>query len=279
VKAKFLLKWSIFILLLCGAARPCAALDLWGTTSGSGVAIQINQIDISTGAVFQRKTIAIEPSAASLEDFASDPIREPTVLWGVRWSGFGNTSHLVAIEPYQNLLLSSVQLSSPTAIQSIAIDPTTGILYGAGGTSLYRITRDTGAASLVGTSSASLDEALGFDAAGNLYGIASNNVLVAVDKSTAATTTVATLNARIEDLAAHPGTGSMYALGLGPQLPDYGLYQINLTTGALSNVGISLSRPASLAFTYAAIPEPTSVCLIAIAFYFALGQSAARLRR
>jgi hypothetical protein len=62
------------------------------------------------------------------------------------------------------------------------------------------------------------------------------------------------------DIAVHPATGVMYGLGFDNQPSvDYGLYQIDLTTGAIANIGQSLFRPAGLAFT--AIPEPTAFTL------------------
>jgi hypothetical protein len=48
----------------------------------------------------------------------------------------------------------------------------------------------------------------------------------------------------------------MYGIGYGP---NYNLYQIDLTTGALVNLGPSVTRPNGLAF--AAVPEPTAPTL------------------
>jgi hypothetical protein len=230
------------LLLLCGSADRCLATELWATDAGGSSSINLSQINIATGAVLSTKSISGLASATT-NDFASDPIREPSLLWGVRWSAFVN--QLVAIDPFQTQLLSSVQLNSPTPIKSLAIDPTDGVLYGAGGTSLYRIARATGTTTLVGNASTSLDRALSFDAIGNLYGI-SGSSLVTVDKSTGATNTVATLAVSLEDIAASPDNGTMYGLGLGS---TYSLYQINLATGATTAVGQSLLRPSSLAFT------------------------------
>lgn len=253
---------KFFIVAVCFALGSVTASsfgsELWATNSGSGSSIDLNQIDITTGAVISTKRVASGLASASVDDLASDPIREPSVLWGVRWSAFVN--QLVAIDPYQNTLLSSIQLNSPTPIHSLAIDPTTGVLYGAGGTSLYRIERQSGTTTLIGAGSTSLDRSLGFDAAGNLFGIAANNDLLAVDKHTGASNVVATLSTSMVDIAARPENGMLYGLG-----GIYNLYKLDLATGALTTIGPSLSRPSSLGFT--SIPEPTSLALVLAAIY------------
>ncbi len=231
------------LILSCSASR-CFATELWAADGASVTTIDVSQINIATGAVLSYKSIASGSSVAIVQDFASDPIREPSVLWGVRWSAVVN--QLVAIDPFQSQLLSLVQLTSPTPIKSLAIDPTDGVLYGGGGTSLYRIARTTGTTTLVGTASTSLDKALAFDALGNLYGIVNGTALAAIDKSTGATSTVATTGIVLEDIAASPDNGIMYGVGSGSA---YSLYQINLATGATTIVGPSLLRPSSLAFT------------------------------
>ena len=229
-------------LAVCSVATSSFAAELWGTDVGSRPTIELSQINSTTGAVISTTSVGTGLATANTDDLASDPVREPSVLWGVRWSAFVN--QLVSIDPFQNTVLSSIQLTSPTPIRSVAIDPTDGVLYGAGGTSLFQIARDTGTTTLVGAGSNSPDKALGFDSAGNLFGIAANNALLAIDKFTGATNPIATLSAGMVDIAANPETGIMYGLG-----GTYNLYQIDLATGALTTVGPSLSRPSSLAFT------------------------------
>jgi hypothetical protein len=236
-------------LILCCSATRCFATELWAGDGGSGTSITVTQINIATGAVLSTKTIASGSASAVVQDYASDPIRQPSVFWGVRWSSV--VDQLIAIDPFQSKLLSLIQLTSATPIKSLAIDPTDGVLYGGGGTSLYRIDRATGIATLVGNASTSLDKALAFDAAGNLYGIVNGTALATIDKSTGITSTVATIGISLEDIAASPDNGIMYGLGLAS---SYSLYQINLATGATTTVGPSLLRPSSLTFT--ALPSP-----------------------
>jgi hypothetical protein len=63
----------------------------------------------------------------------------------------------------------------------------------------------------------------------------------------------------MEDIAVQPETGVMYGIGYGP---NYSLNQINLTNGALVNLGPSLVRPDGLAFTD--VPEPAIFVLLAV---------------
>lgn len=150
-----------------------------------------------------------------------------------------------------------LDVSSP--IRSLAIDPTDGAFYGATTASLYRIAPDTGMTTLVGAVAMPVDKALGFNAQGNLFGIWNNNNLVSINKSTGATTLVSALNLwRMEDIAARPEDGVMFGLGFG-----YSLYQINVDTGELIEIGPSLGRPGGIAFTL--VPEPSAAVLGAMA--------------
>ena len=52
------------------------------------------------------------------------------------------------------------------------------------------------------------------------------------------------------DIAVRPEDGVMFGLGFGAgPAHDYSLYQINLTTGAVTDIGPSIGRPGGLAFT------------------------------
>jgi hypothetical protein len=239
-------------ILILAFGTQAHASQLWGTYSGSTGSVVLYPIDIATGAVAPVSAIGAV-GVASVDDMASDPLRRPGVIWGVRTPLAGN--QLVAVDPFNLQLLSTVALNAPSPIRSVAIDPTTGLMYGATLTSLYTINSSTGATQLVGPTGVSLDRALGFDVLGNLYGIEGNNILRSVNKATGATATVATLGlTRMEDMAFDPDTGIMYGLGFG-----YSLYQINVSNGDLTVIGPSLGRPAGMAFTD--VPEPTGLIL------------------
>lgn len=245
----------IAMFLLIASASPITAASgsqLWGTNSGSSSNFGLSPIDIATGAVAPMINIGAV-GTASVDDMASDPMRQPGVVWGVRNPLAGN--QLVSIDPFGQQLLATTSITAPEAIRSLAIDPLTGLFYGASTANLYRINDQTGATTLVGPTALAVDRALGFDSLGNLFGVANSNVLVSVNKQSGATSTIATMPlSRMEDMAFDPDSGIMYGLGFG-----YSLYQINLASGALNVVGPSLGRPAGMAFTI--VPEPTTMLL------------------
>lgn len=257
--------------LLLALASPITAASgsqLWGTYSGSSSNIGLTLIDIATGAVAPVINIAAVGSA-SVDDMASDPMRQPSVVWGVRNPLAGN--QLVSIDPFSQQLLATTSINAPEAIRSLAIDPLTGAFYGASTANLYQINNQTGATTLVGPTALAIDRALGFDSLGNLFGVANSNVLVSVNKQSGVTSTIATMPlTRMEDMAFDPDSGIMYGLGFG-----YSLYQINLTSGALTVVGPSLTRPAGMAFTD--VPEPTTMLLCFCILFIAATQSSRHL--
>jgi hypothetical protein len=240
-------------------AAPANASQLWGVYSGGAPFITLNAVNILTGAVSAGINITAT-GTASVDDMASDPIRDPSTIWAVRSPLAGN--QLVGVNPFTQTITATVPVSVVASlIRSLAIDPTTGFFYGATTTNLYRIDKTSGATTLVGPTSLPVDRALGFDAQGNLYGISGSTNFVAVDKSNGATSVIKDLGLQLDDLAADPATGTMYALGNGTAA--YSLYKINVTSGALTTVGTSLPRPAGMAFTNA--PEPATWTLAAIA--------------
>jgi hypothetical protein len=245
MKTTKLLSTVLMVLASGVSARPLSASNLWGIYVGNNTSILLNELDPATGAIYSTLPIGEGLAFTNVDDLASDPLRQPRVVWAIRNSINGN--ELIAVDPFDKKLLSLTVLDAPTPIDSLAIDPTDGALYGASASALYRISTETGQTTLVGPTSMSVAKALGFDATGTLYGIANNNVLVSVNKQSAATTVVATLAlGRMEDMAVRPEDGVMYGLGYA-----YNLYQIDLATGALKTVGPSVIRPSGLAFTSA----------------------------
>jgi hypothetical protein len=132
-------------------------------------------------------------------DLAGEPQRQGALVWGV--SGFGLNNLLAVLNPATMTTESVVNIVAPEQMRSLAIDPLTGEFYSASLTSLYRIAVDTGVATLVGATSLPVHKGLGFDSAGNLYGIANENQLVAVNKVNGQTSLVSTLAVfRMEDI-------------------------------------------------------------------------------
>jgi hypothetical protein len=258
-RGRVLLQLSCLAVTSLGiGASAATASALWAVGGGNNSLYPINVV---TGAVGTAVAISGGPSDF-YTDLAGANGSQGVVTWAV--SGFTAGNRLWALDPVTKQILSSVTMTAPQTIWSLAIDPLTGEFYGASTTSLYRIAPATGTATLMGATPLAVDKALGFDLAGNLYGIANQNQLVKVTKATGATSLVTTLGVtRMEDIAARPETGVMYGIGFGA---NYSLYQINLMSGALVNLGNSLLRPDGLAF--AAVPEQRTLMLAAMAVAF-----------
>jgi hypothetical protein len=250
---------ALALLLSAIGAGNAEASALWASGGGT---LSLTPINATNGAV--GPVMAITGVTRALSDLAG----QGSLVWGIS-GGFGD-GPLVAMDPVTKQIVSSISIApkftAAQSIESLAIDPLSGEIYGATSTNLYRISPATGMATLVGATALPVDKALGFDAGGNLYGIGNHNRLVVVDKSTGGTSLVAALAVQeMEDIAVQPETGVMYGIGYGP---NYSLYQINLTNGALVNVGPSLLRPTGLAF--ATVPEPNAAILAMIALPMAV---------
>lgn len=249
---------TILIVSMCLLAceNRTYASQAWGVTVGNNAVgstafIRLHEIDTSTGEVGDLSSSTGSIQGASVSDLASDPLRHPTFVWAVRDSSVGN--ELIAVDPFREEIVSNALIDAPQSILSIAIDPLTGVMFGASSAAIYSIDPFDGSSNLVGNTSAPVTKGLGFDSTGRLFGIEGNNRLVEVDTLTAATSLVAELDViRMEDIAVRPEDGVMYGLGYA----DYQLFTINLDDGAVSSVGNSLGRPGGLAFT--AVPEPST---------------------
>ena len=249
-----------FVAVACSATNVRAS-QLWGVDSGARPAIEVVPIDVNTGVTSPAVPIAI-PQAAGSDDFASDPLRQPNLIWLVRWNI--NGSRLVALDPFAEQVVANVLLDSPSRMHSLAIDPTNGSFYGATATDLYVINKTSGVTKHVGPTNAS--RALGFDSVGNLFGVSGTNDFVSVNTLTGATATIVQLGIEnFEDLATDPDTNLLYGL-TGSRL-----YRIDPTSGGTTLIGNSVRRSAGLAFTD--VPEPAAATL---ALLLALATAARR---
>lgn len=236
------------ILSICCVVPCVSASQLWGVSSGSGTSTSAYPIDVGSGANSPAVFIGNFIERGGQDDLASDPLREPSVIWLLRNTLVG--SELVAFDPYQRQILSLTKLSAPKIVD-LAIDPTTGVMYGSNGGALFSIARDTGVTTLIGID-ARLYGSLGFDADGNLYS-ASSFGLFAVNKQTGLTSIIKSgLPYAIADFAVRPDSGVVYGI-TGP--PAYFLFQFDLVGGNINIIGGSLGRPGGIAFT--AVPEGT----------------------
>jgi len=227
---------------LAGEATTLEASQAWAVDRGNRANVLVYPVNAVTGAVGTAIKFGGVLSTLSFDDLASDPVRYPSIVWGVR---NGSGSELIAFDPFQRIVLSQKTLSASTPIYGLAIDPTTGAMYGAGESGLYRVARDTGATTLVG-GNLSIFSALAFDGAGRLYSTRAGTMLVSIDTSTGAVSDVAALSINgLADMAVRPQDGVMFGLGSS----NYSLLQIDLSTAAATTVGPSASRGSGLAFT------------------------------
>jgi len=256
----------LLLLILCSTSTLFAS-TLWGVGVGGVLRgeLRVRRIDVVTGETSPSILVAGNGSRSGVLDLASDPIREPEVVWSLNFTrDFG--SELISFNPHLEQTLFSVALDDNLGLQGLAIDPTNGQFYAASPTTLYKINPVTGEATQVGLTAFDVGKALGFDLLGNLYGSGTvdlQRVLVSINKASAVVDVVGPISAGIEDIAARPEDGVMYGLGFGGEPAAYTLYQIDLMTGSLKDIGPSLGRPGGLAFT--GIPEPSTLVLLMIA--------------
>jgi len=162
-----------------------------------------------------------------------------SILYGADGSG-GNPSNLYVIDPSSGAVITTIGAIG-FAVTGLAIDPTTGVMFGSTGgagaipPSLITIDLTTGAGTLVGALDGVLAD-ITFDPLGNLYGWLepSSDDLVSVDKTTGQITIVGDsgLSTALTGLAMGPG-GTLYFGGFN-DLNLVGLVSIDPATGAVT---------------------------------------------
>ncbi|WP_146400612.1 PEP-CTERM sorting domain-containing protein [Pseudobythopirellula maris] len=233
---------ALCVFLLLGSSSH--ASQLWG---GRGPI----RVDPHSGATLG----AVGGFNTNWLDAASDPVRSPATFWGIDYV----ENRLEEYDPNRDKLLRTIDADDADPIRSIAIDPSSGLLYAASETTLYRFDLGTGMQETVGALSSDVTKSIGFSAGGELYGFTSGNQLVAIDKSTSIASSVATLGLRrVEDFAARPEDGVVY--GIAYTDLSYQLVTIDLAAGDFEYVGPSIVRPSYLAFV--GVPEPAAVSLL-----------------
>ncbi|HEX5471035.1 MAG TPA: hypothetical protein VFW73_04070 [Lacipirellulaceae bacterium] len=245
-----------------GSAR---ASSLWGADWGGylGYPTEYFEIDPPTGGLLSVNTIPNSNPGAGILDFASDPTRAPAVVWSLH-NTLNYGYELMAFNPYEQRVLSRTHLNESLALQTLAIDPTTGVFYSTSATSLYTLDPVSGAAVLVGATVVPADGALGCDLEGNLFGVEEYGndpvALLRLNKSTGEATAIAAMAAQPADIAVRPEDDVLYGLGFSDDPGStYSLYKIDRNTAAITNIGPSVFRPAGLAFTN--VPEPAAIAL------------------
>lgn len=230
-------------LIAAWTALPARA-GLWASSSGNtpGV-VTLGEVNPAVGTASASFTIAGGGGSGTM-DLAGNPLWQGAALWGVRTSASGTRS-LAAWNPISRTFIKEVVLGTMSDVRTLAIDPTDGRFYATTDTALYAIDSNDGIMTLIGPT-AGIREALGFDGSGQLYGLNAVGRLLAVNKSTGGITEVG-LAGPVVDIAWDAQAGRM--LAIGPQAGSYALYQIDLSSAALTRLGPSFSRPSGLAFT------------------------------
>jgi hypothetical protein len=153
--------------------------------------------------------------------------------------GFDSRVHRLVTEPFRARAVGQPAVED---LAGLAVDPTTGILYGATGSGdggrLFTVDPDDGAMTLVGATGFAAVEALAFDAGGQLFGAArvggaTADTLVSIDPATGAGTVIGVFTAPgpqpvpgIKGLAFDLTTGALWAIstfqfnGIGGDLLD-----------------------------------------------------------
>jgi hypothetical protein len=252
--------WSLLAASTLVAPKASGSTLFGGALFGDSSLRTFFAVDQTTGA----RTPIGSVSPAGFYDLTSDWRPQSYRIWGVSQDGLFTLSR---IDPTTGTRTAVGSMS--TNIQSLAFDPTTETLFGAGSAGLYKIDVNTASATLVGGPSGIYPyAALGCDLAGNLFGFSSPTPpegIARIDKTTGAFQLVGPTNTPdkvwLTDLAVRPEDGVM--IGVGDFVfGSNKLYQVNTTTGALIPIGNSqFQQLAGLAFS--PVPEPSTILLLA----------------
>lgn len=260
---------SLVLLLLVGGRAQAALIGATGTGGGTGTLVSI------------------------------DPLTGTATVIGLTNDGIGNNYRLtgLAFDPFSGVLYGSSGNSSPTNPGTlVTVDPMTGLVtligsYGTGGTmadltftpdgtlygwlepsadDMYSINRSTGAATLIGDSGlGTFGSGIASNGSGVIYfaGSSDNGPLRTINRVTGVPTDVVTLG------GGPVGGGPINALAFSPSGVLYGingsfgtttyLITVNTTTGSITSIGQSFDRLDAIAFGSDAVPEPTTMSLLA----------------
>jgi hypothetical protein len=168
---------------------------------------------------------------------------EPTILSSSGLYSITGSSQLILIDLETGEYETIGSLGISDDYEGLAVSPTTGLMYAAGdsGRGLYRIDKDTGEATLIGTmSDVDTEYGLSFDGVGNLY-LIDGGQLFQVNVDTAATSLINTGDYG-DALAWYQG--AMYSIDSSDVLR-----RIDLTTGDITivgNLGIDVNSQSGL---------------------------------
>jgi len=168
-----------------------------------------------------------------------DPIAVPSQckLYAVHDEGL-NDSYFLTIDPDDHFKVCPLHSGGYLGydIESLAIHPTTGVIYVASGKhsaqagSLYQLDGQTGTLTLIGQTGFNEVDGLSFAPDGTLWGWAQGVGLLTVDINTAVATVEVPYTGEIEDIAWNPAGTQLYAVAnLVNAARDYGVRLLTYT--------------------------------------------------
>lgn len=209
-------------------------------------------------------------------DLTSDTRPGSATVWGVRIGDVDTPDELVTIDPLTGAETGSVTISIPVSgerhpghMTSIAFDVVSGKLYGntsvgfgAPFDALYSIDPQTGAATFIGRITFENVFALGFDQAGNLFGVAdATDQLIWISVLSGNGSFIADLQVSLAfDLASRHEDDVMFLVDSG----TFSLYTLDTASGALTGVGGYGATHNLVGLAFSPIPEPGTLLLVAL---------------
>ena len=126
--------------------------------------------------------------------------------------------------------------SSSGSLGALAISPSTGKMYNTGYGNLYEVNKSTGVLTLIGSTGVTIFGA-DFDANGVLYGLdGGGGNLYTINTATGAATLVASLSQNVGTVGSIVFTPASTLLGTAFGEAGNILFDVNKTTGAVSNI-------------------------------------------
>ena len=262
-------------LLLVAAAEAAA---LYGTTAAGGPG-ELYILNPLTGAVIQDVGPLNDASGTNygVTGLAFDPISG--VLYGSTANADTNTAaKLITINPATAQVtvigdFNAGNAGKPATMADIGFNPQTGGLFGVGsvgGPQLYSINPATGQATLIGGTglTSTTGGGLAISSTGIFYGTPTASRFGTYDGITGAFTLIAN---PVKPAGGAYGaldfdeSGVLFGLNVGSGAPpSTHLVTINPATGAITDLGLSVTSLDAIAFQVVLVPEPASMSLLSV---------------
>jgi hypothetical protein len=269
------------ILSVLLSAASASADILYGISGAGGGSSTLYTIDPNSGGVTSTVgTVTVGGTGVMVSSIAFSPI--DSKLYGTTNDPISGKAELVTINTGTGAatavgLLNTVPPNNSTTALAFA---TNGTLFGyvkqgSQPESLFTISTSTGAATFVGASgvSPSSGDGMAMNSAGTLYfaGKGASGTLYTLNPSTGAATAGPTLsnaplttNGQIKGMV-FDGAGTLFAINLQTGTFNANLVTIDPVTGIITNIGSTQNGLSGLADQVAAVPEPSSLALAAVA--------------